>query len=122
MELQVHKCLFQRVYCIISGNINPAFSWTRFGSCTWTGEMAWPFPSRPGIERRRDLLIAESNSDKHRYLGWPFKGHNRHIGSVGDDVVLSCDWKETRIIDVNLHRFITIDRVNGLEVYTNASS
>ena len=25
MELQVHKCLFQRVYHIINNNINPAF-------------------------------------------------------------------------------------------------
>ena len=50
------------------------------------------------------------------------KGHNRHIGSVGGDVVLSCGLKETQIVDVDLHRFIAIDRVDDMEVCTNTSS
>ena len=44
-------------------------------------------------------------------------GHNRHTGSSGNDVILSCGWKKTRIINVDLNRFI--DLVNNMAVYKN---
>ena len=67
IELQVHKCLFKRVHNIISGNINSAFHGLNLAAIH--EQEKWHFLLLPGIERRRDLLIAGFDLAKHRCLG-----------------------------------------------------
>ena len=61
MELQVHKCLFQRVYHIISNNINPAFCGLDLAAVHEQGKWHDHFHHK--------LELRERETDKHRYLG-----------------------------------------------------
>ena len=70
------------------------FSRAKFGSCTCTEEMAKPFPTHPGIERRVTQIPGMTHvgiTIGHHIYKW-------HMNDVECNGILSCDCSSDEMI------------------------